>query len=247
MNKGGTIFVDQYSDEFSRDVEPVTGPLGDNYYYQLAGNVRRYKGARLLAPISPRPIHIDGSFDDWHSVAPEFRDDVGDPVRRDSAGWGNNRYVNLTGRNDIVAAKASYDAKNVYFYGRTKDALTPHADPAWMLLFVDADANPKTGWLGYDFVINRSFSSDRAATIERNVGGRYEWERVADVDCASKGNELELCVPRSTLGLTRSSSTIDFKWADNIRQTGEISDFTLNGDAAPNDRFNYRAKLTERP
>ena len=24
-----------------------------------------------------------------------------------------------------------------------------------MLLFIDADQNPKTGWLGYDFVINR--------------------------------------------------------------------------------------------
>ena len=38
-------------------------------------------------------------------------------------------------------------------------------------------------------------------------------------------------------------AAIDFKWADNIRQTGEASDFTLNGDAAPNDRFNYRAEL----
>jgi hypothetical protein len=38
-----------------------------------------------------------------------------------------------------------------------------------------------------------------------------------------------------------SPFTIDFKWADNLQQTGEWSDFTLNGDAAPNDRFNYRA------
>ena len=43
------------------------------------------------------------------------------------------------------------------------------------------------------------------------------------------------------LGLTNWDATLDFKWADNIQQTGEASDFTLNGDAAPNDRFNYRA------
>ena len=36
---------------------------------------------------------------------------------------------------------------------------------------------------------------------------------------------------------------LEFKWADNIQQTGEWSDFTLNGDSAPNDRFNYRAEL----
>lgn len=35
--------------------------------------------------------------------------------------------------------------------------------------------------------------------------------------------------------------TLDFKWADNIQQTGDWSDFTLNGDVAPNDRFNFRA------
>jgi len=28
---------------------------------------------------------------------------------------------------------------------------------------------------------------------------------------------------------------------NNAQQTGEWSDFTLNGDAAPNDRYNYRA------
>ncbi len=40
-----------------------------------------------------------------------------------------------------------------------------------------------------------------------------------------------------------SSVTIDFKWAENIQQDGTWSDFTLNGDAAPPDRFNFRAQL----
>ena len=40
------------------------------------------------------------------------------------------------------------------------------------------------------------------------------------------------------LGRDRLPPTLDFKWADNIQQTGEWSDFMLNGDAAPNDHFN---------
>jgi len=36
---------------------------------------------------------------------------------------------------------------------------------------------------------------------------------------------------------------LDFKWADNCIVAGDWTDFTLNGDAAPNDRFNYRALL----
>jgi len=55
------------------------------------------------------------------------------------------------------------------------------------------------------------------------------------------GNELELAIPRAALGITSPSFTLDFKWADNIQQSGDWSDFTLNGDAAPNDRFNFRA------
>jgi hypothetical protein len=43
------------------------------------------------------------------------------------------------------------------------------------------------------------------------------------------------------LGLGTVPAAIDFKWADNIQQTGDWSDFTINGDAAPNDRYNYRA------
>ena len=52
-------------------------------------------------------IGIDGKFDDWKNVGPEFRDTLGDPVRRNFAGWkGVGPYVNATGRSDIVAAGA---------------------------------------------------------------------------------------------------------------------------------------------
>ena len=56
-------------------------------------------------------------------------------------------------------------------------------------------------------------------------------------------DELELAVSRKALGIGEDSVILDFKWADNIQQTGQWSDFTLNGDVAPNDRFNYRARL----
>jgi hypothetical protein len=50
-------------------------------------------------------------------------------------------------------------------------------------------------------------------------------------------------IPRRLLDIPSSSVTIDFKWADNIQQDGTWSDFTLNGDSAPSDRFNFRAQL----
>jgi hypothetical protein len=219
----------------------VKGGHGDDFYYQMVANIRRYKGVRPLPPVKPQPITIDGRFEDWAAVEPEFRDTIGDPVKRDHAGWAQGqRYVNRTGRNDIITAKVSLDATNVYFYVRTREPLTPSSDPNWMLLFIDADHDARTGWLGYDFIVNRVNVRAQTTTLERNAGG-YRWGSPVDVPCRAAGNELELAVPRAALGLTKLPITLDFKWADNIQQTGDATDFTLNGDAAPNDRFNYRA------
>lgn len=241
---GPVTFVDEFDPEYSRDVEPMKGGHGDNYYYQMIANIRRYKGARPLPPVESRPIVADGRFDDWRAVLPEYRDTIGDPADRDHPGWGRGtRYVNKTGRNDLAAAKASLDDRDVHFYARTRDAITPADGPGWMLLFIDADNDPKTGWLGYDVVVNRKAAGEGKALLERNVGGRYEWSDPREITCRVAGNELELSIPRPALGIKALPATIDFKWADNIGQTGDWSDFTLNGDAAPNDRFNYRARF----
>ncbi len=120
--------------------------------------------------------------------------------------------------------------------------LSSAADPNWMLLFIDADQDSNTGWLGYDFVINRTVGQS-TTSLEQNVGGEYMWGSPITIPYRAAGNELELSVPRSAFGSHALPSSIDFKWADNVRQTGDWSDFTINGDAAPNDRFNYRAKF----
>ena len=61
------------------------------------------------------------------------------------------------------------------------------------------------------------------------------------------GNELELAIPWKSLGLKSPPAALDFKWADNCLQALDWADFTLNGDAAPNDRFNYRVQPREQP
>jgi hypothetical protein len=244
---GPVTFVDEFNREYSRDCEPMLGGHGDAFYWQLVANIRRFKGVPAIQPVQSKPIVIDGKFDDWAAVRPEFRDDIGDPVQRDHAGWGKgSHYSNRTGRNDIVAAKISADARNIYFYVRTQAPLTPPTDPNWMLLFIDADRNARTGWLGYDFAVRRYHPQTNKATLEHQTGDAYHWGSPVEVDYRVAGNELELAVPRAALGIAREQSSFDFKWADNIQQTGDWSDFTVNGDAAPNDRYNFRA-LFSRP
>lgn len=234
------MFVDQFDQEHSRDIEPMRGGHGDNYYYQLAGYLRRYKGARSVPPVTPRPIRVDGRFEDWRAVEPEFRDTTGDPVTREHRGWDPKvTYANHTGRHDLVAAKVSFDSRRVYFHVRTRAPLAPPTGTNWMLLFLDVDADARTGWLGYEFVVNRA----GVGVVEGHADGGFAWRKAGKADLRCAGNEMELSLPWSALGLKTPPARLDFKWADNCIVAGDWTDFTLNGDTAPNDRFNYRAVL----
>jgi hypothetical protein len=237
------MFVDEFDQEHSRDIEPMKGGHGDNYYYQLASYIRRFKGARPLPPASaPRTISVQGSFAQWATVAPEYRDDIGDPSRRNHPGYNNCAvYTNDTGRNDIISARVARDADNVYFQVRTRDPLTPATDPDWMLLYIDVDGDHATGWEGYDFVLNRTGRDATTTLLEANAGG-WNWTPVAQVAYRVEGDQLMVSVPRAALGLTDPAAPLrlDFKWADNAGCTGDIAAFTLNGDVAPTGRFNYR-------
>ena len=237
--KNPFMFVDQYNAEFNRTIQPMKGGYTDNYYMQMAQNIRRYKGARPI-PVN-RHIHkmsVDGSFADWDRIDVVYRDTKGDVFHRDAKGYGGLHYKDSSGRNDIVASKVAVGKSDIFFYAETADALTPYSDPDWMLLLIDSDGDSSTGWYGYDILINKDIASDGKGSVLRFVDGK--WVKAGEYRFAVEGNKLELAVPKSLLGVSGKSITFDFKWADN---TGELVDpisLCLHGDTAPNRRFNYR-------
>ena len=230
------VFVDQYDQEHSRDIEPVTGLHNDNYYYQLVANVRRYKGHPALPTATPeKTIDLAAGFSQWQDVGPEFTDHAFDNGPRDF-GQGARKYQNKSGRNDIVSAKVAHDSTNLYFQVRTRDALTPASDPNWMWLLIDADQDPKTGWEGYDFIVNRTIEG-RESWLEQNTGG-WNWKKTAKLQIRITGNELMLTIPRDAIGRANRAE-LNFKWWDNPQKPGDIMDTYLSGDAAPDGRFNF--------
>lgn len=107
-------FVDQYNAEFNRTIQPMKGGYTDNYYMQMAQNIRRYKGARAIPKHNGyRKIKIDGTFSDWDNVKIEYRDTKGDVTHRDYNGYGGNHYINNSGRNDILRSKVAVDKNNI--------------------------------------------------------------------------------------------------------------------------------------
>ncbi len=115
------------------------------------------------------------------------------------------------------------------------------------LLLIDADVDHRTGWLGYDLIVHRSPLADDGGrvVVAENVAGRYEWKTREPVACRWGKRELELAVSRAVLLTSPRPTALEFKWADQIQRTGSWEDFTLHGDVAPNDRFNYRAVFPE--
>lgn len=237
--KNPFMFVDQYNAEFNRTIQPMKGGYTDNYYMQMAQNIRRYKGVRPV-PVN-RHIHkmsVDGIFKDWEQVEVVYRDTRGDVFHRDAKGYGGLHYKDSSGRNDIVASKVAVGKNEIFFYVETADALTPCTDPDWMLLLIDSDGDTSTGWYGYDILINKDITSSGKGNVLKYADGK--WIKAGEYNFAVSGNKLELAVPKALLGVSGKSMTFDFKWADN---TGELVDpisLCLKGDTAPNRRFNYR-------
>ena len=242
--KSSYFFVDQYNAEFNRSIQPMKGGYTDNYYMQMAQNIRRYKGVRTVPEIKGfNHINIDGSFSDWKNIAVEYRDTKGDVIHRAHKGYGGSYYTENSGRNDIITSKVAVDRSNIYFYAETASPLTASSDKNWMLLFIDEDQNPATGWNGYDMLINKNVTDEKSTTLSRYDSATREWQKVSDLSYRSKGSQLEIAVPRSALHLGGSQFGFDFHWCDNPDKLTDIISLATTGDSAPNRRFNYRCNF----
>ena len=235
-----SFYVDCFNPEFSRDIEPMKGGFGDNYYYQLAAFLRSFKGGRSAPEASGQhEIIIDGGLDQWADVWPEYRDTTGDTLHRDSPGIGGLvRYKNESGRNDIVSAKVSRANGSTYFLAVCADSITAPEGSNWMNLLINTDRDSKTGWYGYDLIINRDNGS-----IEKFKNDSWETEKIGKGELFNGGNYIVLKLDDKTCGLSKD---FDFKWADNSTETGDVMQFLDLGDAAPNARFNYAYRTSSK-
>ena len=230
----GTVnaFPDQFNYEFSRDCEPSAGIQKDYYYCQLCENIRRFKG------IGEKVEAVDGVKTYYHytNSVPE----------RNSRGWGDLYYENKTLRNDFIRAEVSHDSKNITLKIYTKDNITAYTDSAWMRVFIDTDdsgVNPN--WEGFEYVINRENATENTVAVEKSTGG-WNFVKTGSAHYTVNGNEMEIIIPLTSLGLTYDTADFNFKLSDNMQTDGDIMDFYKNGDVAPGGRFTFVYSNKER-
>jgi len=236
-------FVDLCDMNNSRDLEPMKGGYGDNYYMLMIDKISKYKGVSPLQKVGAdtrKTIDIAGPFSQWDSVATQYRDYTNDIVDRNVPGYGELVYTNTTGRNDFDVMKVAYDAEHIYFYVKTVDAITDSTAENAMTLYLSfpelLNISAIPHWENYHCAVNRT-ASDAVdqAVLEQSIGG-WNWEKMTTVPCKVEGNQMHFAVP---IGFGNSPVNVQFKWADNCPLDGKIDSLYTDGDAAPFGRLNY--------
>ncbi|WP_047419479.1 hypothetical protein [Cellulophaga sp. Hel_I_12] len=240
IEKGDVFFVDQYNEEFSRDIEPMKDGFKDNYYYQMVDNIRKFKGTRALdVETTYRNIIIDGEFDDWNAINNSYFDHKGDIESRSHPGWGRiEAYTDTSGRHDFVQSKIAETQEHLFFYTELANNFTNSQWPENLSLLINSNA--KTNWKGYTYRITLNKNE---VTLEKNDGG-WKWTIVDKLKWKIKANKLEVSIPKKLMELT-STKELKFKWLDNVPADGDIMKFYDQGDVAPNARFTYRYQLIQ--
>ncbi len=228
---------DEMTNEYSRDIEPMVGGHFDNYYMQMVENIRNFKntGAKTNTT-ETKTIDVAGDFSQWSSVTTTYRDMANGGIRRDELGFGDYRYVNLTGRNEMIYSKVAKDSEKLYFYVQTDGDISENTDGTWMNLYLDTDGDLLNNWNGYDFRVN-GIASEGKLRLQSFDGSA--WNDAAEVSYRVYGNQLMLEVTKAELGISGETYSVNFKWADSHEELNTFEDFYQKGDVMPYGRFNF--------
>lgn len=238
--------VDQFDNEFSRDLEPTKGELKDHYYYLFVNYVRRYKGVNPIpTPSLNQTIDMQGAESQWKTVEPYYASYINNIGDRDHAGYRGHSYKETSGRNDLIGAQVARDDEYLYFHAECASDVVGLGDDLWMTLYIDSNQENQ-GWETFDYVINKSRATQNAVMLEKFTGNGYDTELVAECAYTLDGRYLTVKVRKADLGLSGDDFTVNFAWTDNVHDegqegvfSGDILDFYISGDVAPGGRFKY--------
>lgn len=258
-NPTGLLFVDNFTAEYSRDIEPDKDYYKDNIYMQLVRNVRNYKYYSLeeVAKIQWGKKTIR-SISDFNTVKAVYKDFVGDARERDYYGFDIRKtskeegrvgawYSDFSNRNDIKQIKVAGDNDNLYFLVQTVNDITEYeSGDNWMNILIKTKSSTKEySFEGYDYIINRS-PNGSTTSIEKSNGG-WDWSSTGNAEIEVSGNNMFVTIPLSSLNISYGEA-FEFKVADNVVKPSwfneedaehDIMHYYVTGDSAPIGRLNF--------
>lgn len=233
--------VDQFNEEYSRDIEPCVNGFGDNVYMQMIQNIRKWKYTDPVGYKNPSVTIDISSFDisQWADVKTIYRDFEGDAISRDWYSFdGSFSYVDTTNRNDIVRAYVCRDEEYLYFRVETKEPISERekTDKKWMNLMIKTPDGGEDGIFGYQYFINREIEGN-TTSVQKYDGKNYNTVGTGGVYVS--GNVMQVRVKLSDLGLSYADYALEFKVTDNIKKVTDVLSYYKTGDSAPMGRMGY--------
>ncbi len=239
------FFVDTFNREYSRDVEMMKDGYFDNFYLQMARNIRDLKTNPLteITYADHKTIDISSGLTQWNGVQNVYYDFSGETIARDSIGMSSSvSYTDTTNRNDIEEVRVAEDGDSIYFLVQCKDNIQVDLEGGnWMNILISVNGSSDAGWNGYNFIVNRSPEENGLTTVEKltaagSTGVSYQSSGPAYVTV--NGRYMQYRIPKTSLGVS-GEYRIDFKVLDNVSDLADLSTYYTTGDACPAGRMNY--------
>ncbi len=241
MWDGEYMLCDEVNEEYSRDIEPMKGGFGDNFYMQTIQNIRKFKGVDGKAAGTKKTIDINKSADQWKDVSTVWRSIGTAAPARDSLGLcDETRYTQAAARNNLQEIKAANDGSNLYLYIRTEKAITDYDGKSenWMNVFVGTGTIAQKGWNGFEFVIGRKPQKNGTTSVEK-LDANGKGTSVGTAQYTVDGNVMQVKIPLSVLG-SAAKSGVYVKAADGIDSPKDIMDYYISGKTMPYGRMAYQ-------
>lgn len=248
-NRGSTVnpvytMVDLFNEEYSRDIEPMRGGYGDNFYLQMMQNIRALKyenydaGESFDAPyVTIDPDRFDEA--QWADCKAVYLDFKGECMERNADGFpGAGHYSDQSNRNDFVQVTVARDAEYLYFRIETAAEITARqsGDTTWMNLLIGTENGGAFGPLGLQYVVNRTFAGSRTNIMRYSASDRFEI--AGEGEYRVRGNIMQLKLPLSAFSFG-DDVRFRFKLIDHVGNAFDPIELYAKGDSAPVGRLTY--------
>lgn len=221
---GSISLIDNADINNSRDIEPMSGGYGDNYYLQMCRYISQFKyGTVALAPAGEATVDLTADSEAWLAAgAVSYDDPTGDGVARDhqAAAVSSIRYTAPAADNDITCLYVAADASATYLRVETAEAVKDAEKAGNLVLLI------KTGDKTY--AVNRAGGTSTTCPVEELVDGN--WKTVGEAACRTEGDCFSVAVSAE---LIPNRDTLYIKWADGIDDPADRMAFYTCPEAAP--------------
>ena len=169
------VMVDNFYEQYTRDIEPDKTLYQDTTLLQLTRNLRKFKYEPAAETYLWKTKTVR-AFEDFEDVPAVYVDFEGDALARDY--WSFDvkptgpYYTDATDRNDILETRVVHDGTNLYFLVTTKEDVTAYeSGDNWMNILIKTEASTEdNSFAGYNFAVNRA-PDGNTTSVEKSTGG----------------------------------------------------------------------------